>query len=410
MGKKKKSPVVRFKGFSDEWEEKRIGEVVTEKKRSVELLDDELYELIKVKRRNEGVISRGYLKGKDILVKNYSQLKAGDYIISKRQVVHGATGIVPQELDKAIVSNEYLVAGSNEYISTEFLTLISTLPEMYRKFFLSSYGVDIEKLFFDADDWKKRRVIIPKPSEQKRICSWFRRLDQMIKLHQQKHEKLMSLKKAMLQKMFPQNGATVPEVRFKGFSGPWVEKKLGQVGKTQSGIGFPEPEQGGKDGLPFFKISDMGNHGNEHVMKNAKNYVNKEQVARKRWNPITQVPAIIFAKVGAAILLNRKRMVQSPFLIDNNTMAYLFDKSWDSNFGRALFNTIYLPKYAQVGALPSYNGTFIENIDIQVPKEKLEQKKIGAYLWQLDELIMQHGIQVKKLKQIKAACLTKMFV
>ncbi len=410
MAEHKKSPVVRFKGFSEEWEEKRIGEVVTEKKRSIELLDDELYELITVKRRNEGVVSRGHLKGKDILVKNYSQLKAGDYIISKRQVVHGATGIIPQELDKAIVSNEYLVAVSNENISAEFLTLISKLPDMHRKFFLSSYGVDIEKLFFDADDWKKRSMVIPKPPEQKRICDWFYRLDQMIGLHQRKHEKLMNLKKAMLQKMFPDTGATVPEIRFKGFTRPWNVKKLGQVGETQSGIGFPDTEQGGKVGLPFFKVSDMSNLGSEHEMKTANNYVSKEQIARKKWKPIRRVPAIIFAKVGAAISLNRKRMVQSPFLIDNNTMAYLFDESWIPDFGRALFDTIDLSKYSQVGALPSYNGTDIEDIDIQMPKEKSEQEKIGIYFRQLDELIEQHRTQVDKLKQIKMACLEKMFV
>ena len=112
-------------------------------------------------------------------MKNYSQLAEGDFLISKRQVVHGATGIVPSELDQAIVSNEYLVAVSNDDLSTDFLTLISKRPAMYRKFFLSSYGVDIEKLFFDVEAWKKRTVSIPKPYEQSKICSWFKSLDRM---------------------------------------------------------------------------------------------------------------------------------------------------------------------------------------------------------------------------------------
>ena len=85
--------------------------------------------------------------GKDILVKNYSQLKTNDYLISKRQIIHGANGIVPSELDNAIVSNEYLVVVSNNDVRTEFLTLVSRTPSMYRKFLLSSYGVDIEKWF-----------------------------------------------------------------------------------------------------------------------------------------------------------------------------------------------------------------------------------------------------------------------
>ena len=126
--------------------------------------------------------------------------------------------------------------------------------------------------------------------------------------------------------------------------------------------------------------------------------------------PIGDVPAVVFAKVGAALMLNRKRMVRTPFLIDNNAMAYIFDSTWDEYFGKALFNTIYLPKYAQVGALPSYNGSDIEGIGVHRPKDKLEQKKIGEYFKQLDVLIAKHETQLRKLKQIEFACLEEMFV
>lgn len=195
-------PEVRFKGFTGKWERRKIGDILTEKKRPIELDDNKLYELVTVKRRNEGVVSRGFLKGKDILVKNYFEIKAGDYVISKRQVVHGANGIVPQSLDKAIVSNEYLVAVGNENITTEFLTIISKLPNMYKKFFFSSYGVDIEKLFFDVGDWKKRTVAIPSIPEQKRITGFFDQLDFLISLHQREIDKLKTIKKSCLEKMF----------------------------------------------------------------------------------------------------------------------------------------------------------------------------------------------------------------
>lgn len=105
-----KVPQIRFKGFEGEWDEFPIGEVLSEKKRPIVLNDHQRYELITVKRRNEGIVSRGHLFGRDILVKNYSQLQTGDFVISKRQVVHGATGMIPPKLDGAIVSNEYLVA------------------------------------------------------------------------------------------------------------------------------------------------------------------------------------------------------------------------------------------------------------------------------------------------------------
>jgi len=256
---KKKVPPIRFKGFSEEWDEEPIGEVLTEKKRPIELEDNELYELVTVRRRNGGIVSRGHLQGKDILVKNYSQLRAGDFLISKRQVVHGATGLVPQYLDKAIVSNEYMIAVENENISSEFLTIISTLPDMYRKFFLSSYGVDIEKLFFDAADWKKRNIVIPKLPEQSEICSYFAAIDQMIGLHQRKHEKLVTLKKAMLKKMFPQNGATSPEIRFNGFSEPWEEKKIGEICGDTYGGGTPRTSEASfwNGGIDWIQSSDL---------------------------------------------------------------------------------------------------------------------------------------------------------
>lgn len=95
--------------------------------------------------------------------------------------------------------------------------------------------------------------------------------------------------------------------------------------------------------------------------------------------------------------------------MDNNLMVYLFDGSWDTDFGRILFETINLPFYAQVGALPSYSGSDIEGISVQRPSEA-EQQKIGHYFRTLDELISQHALQLQKLKQLKAACLERMFV
>ncbi|MCM3602464.1 restriction endonuclease subunit S [Robertmurraya korlensis] len=195
-------PEIRFAGFTDAWEQHKVGDVLTEKPRPIKMEDDEEYQLVTVKRRNEGIVSRGYLKGKDILVKNYFEIRSGDYLISKRQVVHGANGIVPENLDKSIVSNEYLVVIGNKNITTEYWALISKRPNMYRQFFLSSYGVDIEKLVFDVEDWKKRTIILPSLPEQERITLFFQRLDHLITLYQRELEKLKNIKKSMLEKMF----------------------------------------------------------------------------------------------------------------------------------------------------------------------------------------------------------------
>ncbi|WP_440270746.1 hypothetical protein, partial [Duodenibacillus massiliensis] len=111
----------------------------------------------------------------------------------------------------------------------------------------------------------------------------------------------------------------IPAIRFKGFTAPWEQRKLGDVGKARSGFGFPESAQGGTSGLPFFKVSDMNVRENEREMLIAKNYVTASQMAAHNWTPIEELPAIFFAKVGAAVMLNRKRLCRFPFLLDNNT-------------------------------------------------------------------------------------------
>ena len=189
----------------------------------------------------------------------------------------------------------------------------------------------------------------------------------------------------------------------------WEQRKLGEVGKCQSGIGFPDAEQGGKNGTPFYKVSDMNNSGNEQEMTYANNYVTDEQIIRKNWKPIMEVPAVIFAKVGAAIMLNRKRLCRFSFLLDNNTMAYKFGKKWDTNFGKTIFEKIDLTELIQIGALPSYNTTDVENIDIKMPTDMNEQRVLGQYFANLDNLITLHQRKLDRLKNIKKSMLDKMF-
>ena len=170
----------------------------------------------------------------------------------------------------------------------------------------------------------------------------------------------------------------------------WEQRKLGDIGKARSGVGFPDAEQGGLVGVPFFKVSDMNLDGNENEMTTANNYVTAEQIANHRWSPITELPAIFFAKVGAAVMLNRKRLCRFSFLFDNNTMAYsLSPTKWDADFAKALFGTVDLISLVQVGALPSYNAGDVESMEIYLPSP-LEQERIGAFFNQIDNLITLH--------------------
>ena len=204
--------------------------------------------------------------------------------------------------------------------------------------------------------------------------------------------------------------AKVPAIRFAGFTDPWEQRKLGELGFAQSGIGFPDAEQGGAEGTPFFKVSDMNTPGNEYELAASKNYVTAEQIARMGWHPLNQVPAIFFAKVGAAVMLNRKRLVNEPFLLDNNTMAFSMDSSLlDTQFGQSLFERLDLTSLIQVGALPSFNSSDVESISVSLPSTMDEQRQIGQYLCNLNTLITLHQRKYDKLVVFKKSMLEKMF-
>ncbi|MDO4604946.1 MAG: restriction endonuclease subunit S, partial [Helcococcus sp.] len=233
-------------------------------------------------------------------------------------------------------------------------------------------------------------ISYPTIDEQKSIIRYFHDFDNLITLHQRKLELLEKFKKGLLQKMFPKEGSKIPELRFKGFTDAWEQRKLGELGKVRSGVGFPGVEQGGKNGIPFFKVSDMNNVGNESEMIVANNYVTEEQIKSHRWSPIEELPAIFFAKVGAAVMLNRKRLCRYPFLFDNNTMAYsLHSNKWNTEFAKTLFETIDLTSLVQVGALPSYNSGDIEAIKIYITS-LYEQEQIGKLFKNIDHLITLH--------------------
>lgn len=389
--------------YPRDWASKKIGQWLKLAERPIVLKDEEEYQLVTVRRGFGGVDSRGSFLGKNVLVKNYFIVKTGDFIISKRQIAHGACGIVPPELDGAVVSNEYNVFLPQDGTNIQMFNLMMQLPHYKRLFYLMSDGVHIEKLLFKTQDWMKRTLAMPLLKEQKKIAEILTTQDRAIELQGRKIEKLKRFKQGCLERMFPRKGQKVPEKRFPGFSGDWEQRKLGDIGKARSGVGFPGAEQGGVTGIPFFKVSDMNLGGNENEMTVANNYVTAEQIAVHRWSPITELPAIFFAKVGAAVMLNRKRLCRLPFLLDNNTMAYsLSSTKWDADFAKALFGTVDLTSLVQVGALPSYNAGDVESMEIYLPS-LLEQEQIGGFFKQLDNLITLHQRKLEEMKNQEKA-------
>lgn len=403
---KAKVPAIRFAGFDEEWQEQQIAQVLEEKKRPITLNDNQKYELITVKRRNAGIVSRGHLLGKEILVKNYYQLKENDFVISKRQVVHGATGIIPESLNDTIASNEYLVVEDNNKLSTGFLNLLSCLPKMKKDFFLSSYGVDIEKLFFDVEDWKKRLVTIPKKTEQIKIKDFFEQLDKDLEQQQNKLDKLNNLKQAMLQKMFPQGDAVVPEIRFQGFAGEWKKHQLSNIGDI---IGGGTPSTGvakyWNGNIDWYSPTEIGSkvYADGSVKK-----ITKEGLEKSSAKILPANRTILFtsrAGIGDTAILRHEGCTNQGFqsLVLNDGIDPYFI------YSMAYLIKNYALKYASGSTFLEISSKQLGKMSLLLPNEE-EQQKIGNYFRKLDELIALHQTQLEKLKQIKLGCLGRMFV
>ena len=347
-----KTPNLRFKGFTDDWEQRKLGEISKIKTGSSDLQDADATGKYPFFVRSENIerSNRFLFEGEAILIPGEGRLGEIYHYINGKFDYH-------QRVYKISNFSDYDVQG---------LFVLYYLKKNFKRHALK-YTVKATVDSLRLPTLLEFNIMVPNNEEQQEIGSFLKQIDDTITLHQRKLDQLKQLKAALLQQMFPGKGETVPKLRFAGFEGYWEERKLGELGETKSGICFPDDEQGGKKGIPFFKVSDMNNIGNEHELKTSNNYVDTEQLKKRNWKPIMNVPAVIFAKVGAAIMLNRKRIVRMPFLLDNNTMAYIFDDSWNSDFGKILFETIYLPRYAQVGALPSYNGSDINNIKVFIP-------------------------------------------
>ncbi|HGH0613713.1 TPA: restriction endonuclease subunit S [Yersinia enterocolitica] len=400
MSVNNKVPEIRFKGFSGEWKNKKIGRILAEIKRPIELMDNASYQLVTVKRRNEGVVPRVVLKGKNILVKNYFSVKAGDYLISKRQVVHGANGIVPDNLDGAVVSNEYLVVTDSDDITARYWTVISIRPEMHKLFFVSSYGVDIEKLVFDVTDWKNRTIVIPQVTEQKNITDYFQKLDALINQHQQKHDKLSSIKKAMLEKMFPKQGDSIPEIRFKGFSGEWKKLTLGDLGSVAMNKRIFKHQTTIIGEIPFFKIGTFGKQADAFISKT----LFDEYKAKYPYPVAGDLLLSASGSIGRVV----EYKGEEQYFQDSNIVWLKHDGKIDNAFLKVFYSMVKWSGLEGSTIQRLYNKNILDT-EISTP-ERHEQTAIGNYFQKLDALINQHQQQIAKLNNIKQACLSKMFV
>lgn len=198
-------PKFRFPEFRNvgPWKLKSIGSVLTEKQRPINMEDDAEYSLVTVKRRYGGLISRGIYKGKSIKVKSQFEVQENDFLISKRQIVHCACGVVPKELDKSIVSNEYSVLVPRKGNDIYFFDYFAQQPSVSLSFLRCSVGIVIEKMLFKLKNWLKEEFLFPELEEQKKIAQFLWDLDSIIEQQSQKIDSLKEHKKGLMQKLLP---------------------------------------------------------------------------------------------------------------------------------------------------------------------------------------------------------------
>ncbi|MFL0838125.1 restriction endonuclease subunit S [Vibrio parahaemolyticus] len=225
--------------------------------RKVKVEDNKEYDLVTVKRSRGGVVRREHLLGKQISVKSQFSLKEGDFLISKRQIVHGACGIVPAHLDGSIVSNEYSIFTAKDSFDLTYLRYLSETLYFQQTCFHSSIGVHIEKMIFKLDNWFKWDFNLPPLPEQRKIAKILSTWDKAISTTEKLIETSKQQKKALMQQLLTGKKRLLNSETGKVFEGEWEEVKLSEVAKVSIGLVTTMTKHYVESGVPLIRNSDI---------------------------------------------------------------------------------------------------------------------------------------------------------
>ncbi|MBO1149369.1 MULTISPECIES: restriction endonuclease subunit S [Lactobacillales] len=409
MKDEKKAPKLRFKGFTDDWEQCKLSDI---SEKSYEKNTYNKYSTVLTNSAEYGIVKQRDFFDKDIA--NSSNI-SGYYVVRKNYFVYNPRisnqakfgPINRNKLDESgIMSPLYLVFTVHDIDESFLETLFQTTTWHRFMYQNGDTGARADRFAIKDSTFMSMPIKVPSLEEQHKLALAFQKLDQTITLHEEKKRQLERLKSALLKKMFADKSG-YPAVRFEGFGGKWDQCKLGNVGTFRGGFGFPENEQGNIDGIAFYKVSDMNDSCNTLTMRKASNYVTSSQISKNKWKPILN-QNIIFAKVGAAVYLERKRKAMGPFLLDNNMMAFQ-PKDADIDYIYYVFQRLRISKHAQVGTLPSLNASELRNITIYIPSLN-EQKAVADLMVSLDHTIILYDFKLELLKKLKSSLLQHMFI
>ena len=372
--KQPKKPALRFKGFVNDWEQRKLGDIV-------DFLDTQRKPLTENIREKgpypyygaSGIVDyvAGYIFDEELVLLSEDGANITD---RNYPVCFLASG-------KYWVNNHAHVLKTKEGIDNNFIC--NSLE--CKDFSIYNTGMAMPKL--NQDICKKIPVDFPTYDEQEKIGNYFRNIDYFITLHQRKLEKLQNLKKAMLEKMFPKNGAKVPEIRFKGFTDDWEQRKLGEC--------CQEFKSGS-----FISASDIGDVGKYPVYGG-----NGLRGFSAEYNHDGE-----FALIGrqGALCGNMNYSVGRAYFTEH-AIAVQANKTADTKFLYYLLRKMNLGQYSDQSAQPGLAvGKLVKLTDLF--PSVAEQIKIGHQFMGIDNLITLHQRKLEKLQNLKKAMLEKMFI
>ena len=408
---KDKQPEIRFPGFTEDWEERKLDEIFGKIRNAfvgtaTPYYVDEGHFYLESNNVKDGRINRNtevfindefYEKQKD------KWLHTNDIVMVQSGHV-GHTAVIPEDLDKTaahalIMFSNYKTKTSPFFLNYQFQTLIAK-----RKLENITTGNTIKHIL--ASEMKKFEVTIPEHVEQQKIGSFFKQLDDTIALHQRKLDLLKETKKGFLQKMFPKNGAKVPEIRFPGFTEDWEQRRLSDVASIVGG-GTPStsnPEYWDGD-IDWYAPAEIGDQ--IYVSKSLKTITELGQ--QKSSAKILPIGTVLFtsrAGIGNTAILAKEGTTNQGF-----QSIVPHKNKLDSYF--IFSRTHELKRYGEVTGAGS---TFAEVSGKQMAKMPIlipcinAQRKIGAFFEQLDTTITLHQRELDVLKETKKGFLQKMFV
>ena len=392
-------PEIRFKGYTDEWEQRKVGELLEERNEQAPMSED--YPLMAFI-ANQGVAPKGERYDRSALVndetgKKYKRTEFGDFIYSSNNLETGSIGL--NKYGNACISPVYSIFKPTGKAELDFLGRRFLRKDFINEMVRWRQGVVYGQWKIHETDFMKIEVRIPSIDEQKKIGQYFDSLDNLITLHQRKCDEVKSLKKYMLQKMFPQNEQKVPEIRFEGFTEAWEQRKLGDVFKEYSEKNHTELSaltiiQGG--GTVKREESDRNLMYDESNLSNYKMVRKNDFIVHLR------------SFEGGLEKSSLDGIISPAYHTFHSDVA-------DSRFYYSYFRSHEFIKHKLVPHV--YGIRDGRSIDItgmktiEIPYTSMEeQRKIGDYLEFLDHLITLHQQKCEELKKIKKFMLQKMFV